>query len=121
MKKSQIRSYKQQLLVLRARLRGDANHMFDAALIAARSDDNGEISPVPMQDAATEHFGTELAVSVLETQAKTLNRIEEALERMEAGVYGTYSGCGRGIPKARLRAIPYAIRCVQCATQLETH
>ena len=43
-----------------------------------------------------------------------LERIDEALERMEEGTYGTCERCGEAIDPARLEAIPYAIRCVRC-------
>ena len=123
MNKSQIRPYKQRLLALRARLRDDVNHMVDAALTSPRSDENGGLSrmPIHMGDVATDCFETEFTVGLMETKDDTLHQIEEALERMEAGVYGTCSDCGREVPRARLNAIPYAAQCVQCATLLETH
>ena len=113
---------KQRLLALRARLRDDVNHMVDAALTSPRNDENGGLSrmPIHMGDVAADFYETEFAVGLMETKDETLNQIEEALERMEAGVYGTCSDCGREVPKARLNAIPYATRCVQCATLLDT-
>jgi DnaK suppressor protein len=123
MNKSGMAPYKQQLLALRARLRDDVSRMVDAALTSVRSDDNGGLSrmPIHMADVAADYFETEFTVALTETKDETLNQIEEALERMEAGIYGTCSDCGKEIPRARLNAIPYATRCVKCATQLETH
>ena len=76
--------------------------------------------PIHMGDVAADCFETEFTVGLMETKDETLIQIEEALERIEAGVYGTCGDCGREIPKARLNAIPYATRCVKCATQRET-
>ena len=123
MNKSQLRPYKQRLLALRARLRDDVHDMVDAALTSPRSDENGGLSRMPIYigDVAADYFETEFTVGLMESKDETFNQIEEALERMEAGVYGTCSDCGGEIPKARLNAIPYATRCVQCATQVETH
>lgn len=40
--------------------------------------------------------------------------VARALEKIEEGSYGTCDDCGRPVPLARLRALPWATRCVQC-------
>jgi DnaK suppressor protein len=52
--------------------------------------------------------------SVLELTSKTLQEIETALRRLEAGAFGVCSDCGLRISAARLRALPFAARCVAC-------
>ena len=37
-----------------------------------------------------------------------------ALERIEIGTYGTCASCQRPIAEARLSALPYANRCIDC-------
>lgn len=122
MNNSTIRHYKERLLALRARLRDDVNHMVDAALTAPGNDEDGGFSrtPIHMGDVAADCGETEFAVGLMETKDDTLNQIEQALERMEAEFYGTCSDCGKEILRARLNAIPYATRCLKCATQAET-
>jgi len=44
-----------------------------------------------------------------------LAEIDEALARVDAGSYGTCTGCGRPIPAGRLAARPTATTCVECA------
>lgn len=44
-----------------------------------------------------------------------LARTEEALHRMGAGEYGKCISCGEDIQLTRLKAIPWAQRCVECA------
>lgn len=52
---------------------------------------------------------------LLSAQARAqIQEIEEALERIEQGTYGTCEGCGQPIPRARLRAMPSARLCVAC-------
>ena len=41
--------------------------------------------------------------------------LEQALERLDAGVYGTCESCGRPIPPERLAARPTARTCVGCS------
>lgn len=48
---------------------------------------------------------------------KDLNRlklIDSALTRIEQGKYGLCMKCGKRIPKERLKAIPYALLCIDC-------
>lgn len=44
-----------------------------------------------------------------------LAAVEAALERVDAGAYGTCTVCGRAIPAERLDAIPWAATCVACS------
>ena len=43
-----------------------------------------------------------------------LRLIEEALDRLDAGDYGTCLGCEEPIAPKRLQAVPWARYCIQC-------
>jgi RNA polymerase-binding transcription factor DksA len=45
-----------------------------------------------------------------------IGQIRAALARIEAGGYGKCGGCGEDIPEARLEALPFADRCIDCAS-----
>jgi DnaK suppressor protein len=122
MKKAEMRVYKERLLELRARLRGDVSAMANAALNKTRSEASGDLSsmPIHMADVGSDNFEQEFTLSLMENDEETLERIEAALERIEDGVYGSCSECGGRIPKTRLNAIPYTPYCVKCASALET-
>ena len=49
-----------------------------------------------------------------------LQAIEDALKRIQEGVYGLCLTCGVPIPHERLHAAPQALRCVACQTKFET-
>jgi len=121
MKKADVKVYKERLLTLRARLRGDVNNLADAALKKNRTEANGDLSsmPIHMADIGSDNFEQEFTLSLMESDAGTLGKIEAALERVEDGTYGHCEECGARIPKKRLNAIPYATMCVKCASQLE--
>jgi RNA polymerase-binding transcription factor DksA len=52
---------------------------------------------------------------VLSAQARSaITEIDRALLKIEAGSYGRCEQCGRPIPQARLKALPYAALCVAC-------
>ena len=121
MKKADFKVYRQRLLSLRARLRGDVNTMADAALKKSRSDANGDLSsmPIHMADLGSDNFEQEFTLSLMESDEGLLGRIEVSLERLEDGTYGQCEECGVRIIKARLNAIPYATLCIKCASELE--
>ena len=119
--KAELKEYKERLLGLRARLRGDVSQMADSALKKHRSEGNGDLSsmPIHMADLGSDNFEQEFTLSLMETEEGTLGDIEAALERVEDGTYGVCEECGVKIPKKRLNAIPYASMCVKCASLSE--
>ena len=54
-----------------------------------------------------------------EAESRELAAIENAIEKMEEKEYGVCETCGRNIPAARLRALPYATTCIQCQRNTE--
>jgi RNA polymerase-binding transcription factor DksA len=121
MNKQEMKVYKQLLVALRGRLRGDVNAMADAALNKTRSEASGDLSsmPIHMADVGTDNFEQEFTLSLMESEEETLVQIEGALERIEDGVYGLCVECDGRIPKARLNAIPFTAHCVKCASKLQ--
>lgn len=121
MKKAEMKVYREKLLLLRARLRGDVSQMADAALNKSRSEANGDLSsmPIHMADIGSDNFEQEFTLSLMQSEGGTLGQIEAALERIEDGEYGQCEECGARIPKTRLNALPYATMCVKCASRLE--
>jgi RNA polymerase-binding protein DksA len=56
----------------------------------------------------------------LDNQASSeLNQVNQALARLDAGEYGECTSCGEPIAAARLKALPYATLCIQCAEEAE--
>ncbi len=121
MKKAELKVYKERLLALRARLRGDVNQMADAALRKNRTEANGDLSsmPIHMADIGTDNFEQEFTLSLMQNEGDALAQIEAALERIEDDTYGECEECGAKIAKARLNAIPYAGLCIKCAQTQE--
>jgi DnaK suppressor protein len=117
MKKAEMKVYKEQLLALRARLRGDVSRMADAALKKTGAQANGDLSrmPIHMADIGSENFEQEFTLSLMENDEHTLGAIEAALERIAEGAFGNCEECGGPITKTRLSAIPYTPLCIKCA------
>lgn len=121
MKKVELKVYKERLLALRARLRGDVSHLADAAFKKTDYDSNGDSSrmPIHMADIGSDNYEQEFALSLMQNDETTLDAIAAALDRIEDGVYGTCEECGKPIRKSRLNAIPYTAMCIKCAEQQE--
>jgi DnaK suppressor protein len=70
-------------------------------------------------DAAADSVQDELNSQLIEVEARELNAIDEAIARMDQGMYGQCDGCGKSIPLTRLRAVPYATDCIECRRKSE--
>ena len=68
--------------------------------------DQGESSEVDIQE--------DIEFALIQMKSETLNKINEALRRLEEGTYGNCFECGDEIAGARLRALPFAVRCKDC-------
>ena len=74
--------------------------------------DPGETSEVDIQE--------DIEFALIQMKAETLNKINEALSRLEDGSYGNCFECGDEIAQPRLRALPFAVRCKDCEEARET-
>jgi DnaK suppressor protein len=81
--------------------------------------DAAESSELDIQD--------EIEFALIQMKAETLNKIDEALRRLEEATYGYCFECGEEVSEKRLRALPFAVRCKDCeearevAAQRERH
>lgn len=66
------------------------------------------------EDAAAVHTTSELLANLGTHELVELERIAEALRRIEAGTYGRCAVCGEAISQGRLEAIPEAVTCTDC-------
>ncbi len=65
-------------------------------------------------DTANTAYESQLIEKLTENEQKKLHEINEALKRIEEGVYGKCVVCGREIEEKRLVAIPEAKKCIVC-------
>jgi len=75
---------------------GGKNEVFDAV----------ESSEADIQD--------DIEFALIQMKSETLNKINDALIRLENGDYGNCFECGEEIAEKRLRALPFAVRCKDC-------
>ena len=56
----------------------------------------------------------EIEFALIQMKSETLNKINDAVGRLEQGDYGYCFDCGEEIAEKRLRALPFAVRCKDC-------
>src|SRR5947207_15807498 len=56
----------------------------------------------------------EIEFALIQMKSETLNKINDALPRLDQGDYGNCFECGEEIAEKRLRALPFAVRCKDC-------
>jgi len=57
--------------------------------------------------------------SLIEKKTELLKKINEAILRLDSGIYGECSQCQEQISEKRLKALPFAIRCKDCEEKIE--
>ena len=101
-----------ELLVAKREELANRLERIKANLTAGRSADS--------QEQAQELENAEV-VDALGNEARLeLSRVARALDQIKNGTYGTCVSCAEEIPLARLKAYPFADRCIRCATAQET-
>jgi RNA polymerase-binding protein DksA len=117
MEQSALRQYRSRLFELRTRL------MTEVGMIEQELREDvlapGDPSPISSHPADEDVEGFDEQVILAQNEEQLLEEVEAALERIEAGNYGTCEICGREIPKQRLDALPQAATCIDCARGVE--
>ncbi len=72
-----------------------------------------------MADAATDSYDRDCALALLSSAQNALYEIDQALNRLEQGTYGSCELTGKPIEVARLKAIPWTRFSAEAQAQLE--
>jgi DnaK suppressor protein len=83
----------------------------EAAGKSRPSTDPAEIAEVDPDD--------DLALALIQMKSQVLKTIDEAVQRLDEGTFGQCGDCGAVIAPARLRALPFAVRCRECQERRE--
>jgi len=97
--------YYQALLSMRNALKGSLGERSNET-IGASARESGELS-LNSSDAGTETFDRDLALSMVANDHEALEEIEDAIDRIFDGSYGTCQQTNKPINKSRLRAVPF--------------
>jgi RNA polymerase-binding transcription factor DksA len=67
----------------------------------------------------TEAFDRQFALSVASSELEAIYDIDDALRRLEVGIYGVCEECSCVIEKPRLKALPFVRLCIKCQSDRE--
>jgi DnaK suppressor protein len=70
-------------------------------------------------DRANNSYNREFMFALSDSERGILLEIDDALQRLDNDKFGTCLNCSQSIPKARLRALPWARYCIDCQEQVE--
>jgi DnaK suppressor protein len=70
-------------------------------------------------DAAAGTLDREIDYTLEGHSEQVLAQIDAALERIDAGSFGTCASCGKPIAEERLEARPWASLCIECQREAE--
>jgi len=118
---TELEAYRECLLELSRRLDLDEAQLKDECLRGTGGEASGSLSDLPLHlaDLGSHDFEEELSLGLLENEAQLLAEINDALARIEQGVFGRCEACGKAVSRGRLQALPYARHCAPCARKLQ--
>ncbi len=105
--RGKFKTIEKELVTKRDEIQGRLADQLADVVVEREPDDEGA--------EANHNLNKHLILSSLDRDRLLLNEVEQALKRIRAGAYGACSTCGLAIPDARLRALPWARLCLQCA------
>ena len=116
MDKDELQKLKAQLEVERTKIADGLSHIERDNLNQSQRDASGDLSGYSfhMADMATDNFDREFSLDIASAEQTILNRIDEALRKINEGSYGTCESCSKSISFKRLKAVPYAKLCLKC-------
>ena len=115
--KKELDEFRSMLLQKRGILTGNMDLIEGGMRLAAESDKGAGDSA----DHGADSYEQDLSLTLLETEVDVVQKIDEALERIEEGEFGTCMSCEKAIIKPRLKAIPWTYYCVECQRQSEAY
>ena len=91
-------------------LEDELSHRFARISGDLKSDHSADFA-----EQATERENDEVLLGLQQETAAALVQIKQALQQVDDGSYGTCESCGEEIGAERLKAMPFATRCIHCA------
>lgn len=113
LKEEDRETLKAKLLELRDSLANDVEN------INKHSNDEFESEVPDVNDEASRTYSRQVMLARGEQDRVILKRIDDALDALERGEYGTCVDCDEDIPLKRLISVPYVERCIDCMTKWE--
>jgi DnaK suppressor protein len=79
----------------------------------------GEESYADPTDRAAAESDLNFLLRIRDRERKLIQKIQEALQRIEDGTFGICENCGEEIGEKRLEARPVTTQCIDCKSEAE--
>ena len=112
MEEKDLLLFKEQLEAMKAEINIDVEQT-----LTEMTSQTGNI-PDP-NDRATMESDRSFELRIRGRERKLMDKVDEALIRIDDGSYGVCAGCGEDIAIKRLQARPVAKYCIDCKTRQE--
>ncbi|HIC04467.1 MAG TPA: hypothetical protein EYG58_05805 [Nitrospirales bacterium] len=106
---SRFEDIKKALILQRGTLLSEAGTVINATTVRVGSCPD-------LTDQASAESDQAFVLKLKEREQKLLNKIDETLERINQGTYGTCQSCEALIPYPRLKVRPVTTLCIECKT-----
>lgn len=110
---SKLLTIKKKLVKQRQDLLTEAEHTLTSKISSEK-----ESFPDPTDQAVAE-LDNNFVLRLRGREQKLLKKIDEAISRIDSGVYGICESCGDQISLKRLEARPVTTLCIECKTRQE--
>ena len=113
MKKRDRERFRKILMKQREQLMGNAKRAMSGDIHVDPDDFPDEI------DTASSEVNLQFTGRLREREQGLLAKIDEALNKIDSGVYGQCTSCGEEVGAKRLKARPVAELCIDCKSEQE--
>ncbi len=116
-----LKQYKKILIESKERILGEIKQISSDAA-TSQKDSSGDSSghALHMADVATDMYDREFSLGLASNDRNLLQKVGDALLRIDNGSFGLCSQCRKLIAAVRLKAIPYAETCLKCQEKIES-
>ena len=120
-RKEELAAFRSQLQQHLELIQGNLNALAGDNLKRSPIEATGDISAhsTHMADQGTDNFDRELALNLASSRQESIYDIEDAIRRVDDGSYGACESCGKAIERPRLKALPFAKKCMGCQNAAE--
>ena len=115
-KKNELEKFRQLLLDKRKSLIHEMSGVMKDQFSDTPKDSTGDLSShsYHMADQGTDAMERELAFMFASKSGRLVYHIDEALRRIDDGIYGLCFSCDKPVAVSRLKAVPHARLCIKC-------
>jgi len=116
-----LQKQKQRLLEQKREFEESIENLTEGGLEESMNESVGELSGYDNHpaDLGSEMFERSKDLALKDNTRIQLVKVNDALQEIEAGLYGICSECGSSIPPERLDALPSTTLCIQCKSKGE--